>query len=216
MIDHTLLRPTATALEVKALCDDAVDMGVFAVCVSPTMVKVAARRLPASVAVATVCGFPSGAHRSDVKALEATAAVDDGAAEVDMVANLGLVHAADWQSVTADIAEVRRSVPGPLLLKVIIESAALTDEEITETCLAAERAGADFVKTSTGFHRAGGASVAAVETMSRAVGGRLGIKASGGIHSAAAALDLVQAGATRLGMSHTREVLGGLEPAGTH
>jgi deoxyribose-phosphate aldolase len=161
-----------------------------------------------------VCGFPSGAHRADVKAAEAAAAVDDGADEIDMVVNLALVKTADWGGVEEEIATVRGAVPAPRLLKVIIESATLTDDEIVATCRAAEAAGADFVKTSTGFHPAGGASVEAVRLMAATVGGRLGVKASGGIRTAAAALAMVEAGATRLGLSGTRAVLDGMDDPG--
>jgi deoxyribose-phosphate aldolase len=145
-----------------------------------------------------------------VKAHEAEVAIDAGATELDMVVNLGLVKAGEWQAVGDDIAAVRASAPESILLKVIIESAVLTDEEIVEACRAAEGAGADYVKTSTGFHPAGGASVQAVRRMAETVGGRLGVKASGGIRDAATALAMVEAGATRLGCSASRAILDGL------
>jgi deoxyribose-phosphate aldolase len=162
--------------------------------------------------VATVCGFPSGKHHSDVKAAEAARSVADGADEVDMVIDVGAARAGRFADVEADIAAVRAAVPRDRLLKVIIESAALDDEQVVEACRAAERAGADFVKTSTGFHPAGGASVHAVELMAATVGGRLGVKASGGIRTTEAALAMVAAGATRLGLSGTGAVLAGLGP----
>jgi deoxyribose-phosphate aldolase len=207
VIDHTLLRPTATAAEVRALVDEAVELGVYAVCVSPSRLPLA---VPSTLAVATVCGFPSGAHAPAVKAAEAADAVGKGAGEVDVVVDLGLVAAGAFDAVTAELAAVRAACPAPVVLKVIIESAALTDEQVVACCRAAEAAGADFVKTSTGFHPAGGASAHAVGLMAATVGGRLGIKASGGIRDAATALAMLDAGATRLGLSASRAVLADL------
>jgi len=205
MIDHTLLAPEATPADVAALVAEGVRLGVYSVCVSPSMLPLDAGGLK----VAVVCGFPSGAHASAVKAAEAARSVSDGADEVDMVINLGLAKAGDWTGVGADIHAIRTAIPGAVL-KVIIESAALSDEEITRACHAAEVAGADFVKTSTGFHPAGGASVHAVEVMKAAVGDRLSIKASGGIRTLAQAEAMIAAGATRLGMSAGAVVLGEL------
>jgi deoxyribose-phosphate aldolase len=207
VIDHTLLRPTATAAEVRALVDEAVELGVYAVCVSPSRLPLA---VPSTLAVATVCGFPSGAHAPAVKAAEAADAVGKGAGEVDVVVDLGLVAVGAFDAVTAELAAVRAACPAPVVLKVIIESAALTDEQVVACCRAAEAAGADFVKTSTGFHPAGGASAHAVGLMAATVGGRLGIKASGGIRDAATALAMLDAGATRLGLSASRAVLADL------
>jgi deoxyribose-phosphate aldolase len=208
MIDHTLLKPEATATDVVALCDEALELEVCAVCVSPTMVALAARRLGDSgVKVASVIGFPSGAHRSDVKADEAARASGDGADEADMVINLGLAQAGEWDGVRADIAAVRAVLTDGQILKVIIETAMLTAEQIVCACEVAEAAGADFVKSSTGFHPAGGASIEAIRIMACTVGGRLGVKAAGGIHDAQTALALIDAGATRLGMSATAAVL---------
>jgi deoxyribose-phosphate aldolase len=212
MIDHTLLRPEATAGEVERLCAEAVDRHLFAVCVSPTMVATAAAALAGSaVAVASVVGFPSGAHRGDVKAAEAAAAVTDGAAEIDMVIDLGAAREGRWDAVRADIAAVRAAAPAPVVLKVIIEAAMWDEAGIIAACRAAEAAGADLVKTSTGFHPAGGATVDAVRTMAATVAPRLGVKASGGIGSAADAADLVEAGATRLGLSRSIAVLDELD-----
>ncbi|CAL8896639.1 Deoxyribose-phosphate aldolase [Kocuria varians] len=208
IVDHTLLKPEATAEQVAALAREAAELGAYSICVSPSMLDV---ELPEGVKLATVCGFPSGAHTSQVKAAEAAVSVASGADEVDMVINLGLAAAGDWDGVREDIAAVRAVCPEPVVLKVIIESAALTDEQIVAACQAAEAAGADFVKTSTGFHPAGGASVEAVRLMAETVGGRLGVKASGGIRSTEAALAMVEAGATRLGLSGTRGVLDGME-----
>lgn len=210
MIDHTLLAPTATADQVALLCAEAAELGVAAVCVSPSRLPLPAGALPPSIAVCTVVGFPSGAHRTSVKAAEAARAVEDGATEVDVVIDLGLAADGRWDEVEAQLAAVRDQVPTGLVLKVIIESAALRPAGVVAACEAAERAGADFVKTSTGFHPSGGATVEAVALMAATVGGRLGIKASGGIRDAASALALVGAGATRLGCSATRTVLDGL------
>ncbi|WP_067543312.1 deoxyribose-phosphate aldolase [Nocardia crassostreae] len=205
MIDHTLLAPEATASDVDALIKEARELGVLAVCVSPSMLPV---RAPGLV-VATVAGFPSGKHHSLVKGAEARLAVDQGAAEVDMVIDVGAARSGDYNAVLADIVAVREAMGDRALLKVIIESAALSDEQIVAVCRAAEQAGADFVKTSTGFHPAGGASVHAVRLMAETVGDRLGVKASGGIRTSDAAAELIAAGATRLGLSRSREVLEG-------
>ncbi|KGM15589.1 deoxyribose-phosphate aldolase [Actinotalea fermentans] len=209
MVDHTLLKPEATAADVAAFVAEARSLGVWSVCVSPSMLPVDG----GEVRVTAVCGFPSGKHRSEIKAAEATRAVGDGADEIDMVIDVGAAVAGDWDYVQADIAAVRAAVPEPTVLKVIIESAALTDEQIVKACEAAEAAGADFVKTSTGFHPAGGASVHAVELMAATVGGRLGVKASGGIRTGAAARAMIAAGATRLGLSGTKAVLETLDEA---
>ena len=209
MVDHTLLKPEATAADVARLLAEARELGVLAVCLSPSFLPLdpAARE---GLVVATVCGFPSGKHHSAVKAAEAARAVSDGADEVDMVIDVGAAVAGDVTAVQADIAAVRAAVPAPHRLKVIVESAVLDDDSLVAVCRAAEAAGADLVKTSTGFHPAGGASVHAVEVMAATVGGRLGIKASGGIRTAQAAVDLVAAGATRLGLSGSAAVLAGL------
>jgi deoxyribose-phosphate aldolase len=209
MIDHTLLRPEATAEDVIALCQEATDLGVAAVCVSPSHLPIT-EGLGVGIDICTVIGFPSGAHQPTVKAHEAEVAIDSGATEVDMVINLGLAVAGHWDAVREDIAAVRASAPDSVLLKVIIESAVLSEDEIVAACQEAEAAGADYVKTSTGFHPRGGASVQAVRLMADTVGGRLGVKASGGIRDAATAIAMVEAGATRLGCSASRAILNGL------
>ena len=210
LVDHTLLKPEATAAEVAAVAEEAAALGAYAVCVSPSMVEHA---IHAGVPVAAVAGFPSGKHLSELKGREAALAVAGGAAEVDMVIDVGAALAGEFDAVRADIAAVRAAVPDALL-KVIVESAALltlADEQtLIAVCRAAEHAGADFVKTSTGFHPAGGASPEAVELMADTVGGRLGVKASGGIRTAESALVMLDAGATRLGLSGTRAVLDAL------
>ncbi len=205
MIDHTLLAPEATSADVTAAVAEARELGVYAVCVSPSVLPIPA----AGLVVATVAGFPSGKHHSLVKGAEARLAVDQGAGEVDMVIDIGAAVAGDFDAVLADIIVVREAISERAVLKVIIESAALSDEAIVEVCRTAERAGADFVKTSTGFHPAGGADVRAVRLMAETVGGRLGIKASGGIRTAEAAAAMIAAGATRLGLSRSRAVLDG-------
>jgi deoxyribose-phosphate aldolase len=207
IVDHTLLKPESTADDVAALVAEARRLGTYSVCVSPNLLPLGDT---GDVKVATVCGFPSGAHHADVKAAEAARSVADGADEIDMVINLALATTGRYDEVRAEIAAVRAAAPAPVVLKVIIESAALTDEQIVAVCQAAEAAGADFVKTSTGFHPAGGASEHAVELMARTVGGRLGVKASGGIRTTEAALEMIAAGATRLGLSGTAKVLEGL------
>lgn len=206
MIDHTLLKPEATPADVAELIQEAARLGTYSVCVSPSQLPVT---VPEGLHIATVVGFPSGAVHASVKAFEAAQAVRDGAEEIDMVINLALAKEGRWSELEAEIAAVRAEVPG--VLKVIIESAALTDDQIIDSCRAAEAAGADFVKTSTGFHSAGGASVHAVSLMAQTVGGRLGVKASGGIRTAQAAQDMIKAGATRLGLSASAAILGELE-----
>ncbi|ABL06502.1 MULTISPECIES: deoxyribose-phosphate aldolase [Mycobacterium ulcerans group] len=211
LVDHTLLKPEATAADVVALVAEAADLGVYAVCVSPSMVPAAVSA--GGVRVATVAGFPSGKHASAIKAHEAALAVACGAVEVDMVIDVGAALAGHLDAVRSDIEAVRCATSGAVL-KVIVESAALlglADEStLIGVCRVAEDAGADFVKTSTGFHPAGGASTRAVEVMASAVGGRLGVKASGGIRTATDAVAMLSAGATRLGLSGTRAVLEGL------
>jgi len=208
-IDHTLLAPTATDADVARLCAEAARWEVAAVCVSPSRLPVPPGVLPPGIGVAAVVGFPSGAHHPEAKAAEAALAVAAGATELDVVIDLGAAAAGDWDGVESGIATVRAAAPG-VVLKVIVESAALTGDGIERACAAAESAGADMVKTSTGFHPAGGATVDAVRRMRGAVGDRLGVKASGGIRDAATALAMVDAGATRLGCSATGAILDAL------
>ncbi|WP_022867560.1 deoxyribose-phosphate aldolase [Schaalia vaccimaxillae] len=208
MIDHTILKPEATARDVARIVDEAATIGTFSVCVSPSMLPL---EVPAGLKVACVVGFPSGAVHPSIKAAEAAQAVADGADEVDMVINIALVKEGRREDLEAEIRAVRDAIPAPGLLKVIIESATLTDEEIVMACQASEAAGADFVKTSTGFHPAGGASVHAVALMRATVGERLGVKASGGIRDAQTALAMIEAGANRLGISSTLAILEGIE-----
>ena len=213
LVDHTLLRPDATPAEVAALVAEAVELGAFSVCVSPSMLPL---EVPAGLKVATVCGFPSGKHTATAKAFEAAESVNNGADEVDMVIDAGLVKAQRFDLVEAEIAAVRAAVPAPLVLKVIIESAALTDDEIVGACEAAVAAGADFVKTSTGFSPAGGASVHAVRLMAHTVGDKALVKASGGIRTWDDAIAMVEAGASRLGVSATAAILSGGTASGDY
>ena len=210
VIDHTLLKPEATSAEVAALVAEAAELGVYAVCVSPSMVPAAIEA--GGVRVVSVAGFPSGKHVPAVKAQEAAQAVASGAGEIDMVIDVGATLAGDLDAVRTDIMAVRTAVP-TATLKVIVESAVLLakdDRTLADVCRVAQDAGADFVKTSTGFHPAGGASVRAVALMAEAVGASLGVKASGGIRTAADAVAMLDAGATRLGLSATRAVLDAL------
>lgn len=209
MVDHTLLKPEATPADVAALCAEANDLGVFSVCISPSFLPLADGLLDPSVAVCTVVGFPSGKHHAEIKAAEAARAVADGADEVDMVVDVGAIKAGLWRVTEREVTAVREATAG-VLLKVILETSALTDDEIVRACVICQEKGADFVKTSTGFHPSGGASTHAISLMSTTVGGSLGVKASGGIRTAEAALAMIGSGATRLGLSGTRAVLDGL------
>jgi deoxyribose-phosphate aldolase len=209
LIDHTLLRPEATAADVERLCTEAAELGVGAVCVSPSLLPLRAGLLPAGVGVAAVVGFPSGAHLAGAKAAEAQAAVACGATEIDMVANLALVASGALDELAAEVERVTVAVGPTVPVKVILETSLWDPERIAAACLAAAAGGAAFVKTSTGFHPAGGASVEAVAVMAATVGDRLGVKASGGIRSAADARRMLEAGATRLGASATAAILAG-------
>ena len=215
MIDHTLLKPEATVADVISLCEQAAELGTYSVCVSPTFVVTAAANVSNGLKVATVCGFPSGKHESSVKAAEAKLSAQQGADEIDMVIDLGRAIMGDWDYIQSDVAAVRAATMGKVL-KVILETAALTDEQIAEACRRCEAAGADFVKTATGFHPCGGADVRAIKVMHETVGGRLGIKASGGIKTAEFAQELIAAGATRLGLSGSRAILDGVAATGSY
>lgn len=208
IIDHTILKPEATHQDVARIVEEGARFGTYSVCVSPSMLPL---DVPEGLKVACVVGFPSGAVKANVKAFEAKQAIADGADEIDMVINIALAKEAKFDQVEEEIRAVRAEIPAGKILKVIIESAALTDEEIVAVCRAAAAAGADFVKTSTGFHPAGGASVHAVELMRQTVGENVGVKASGGIRDAQTAIAMIEAGANRLGVSATAAILAGLE-----
>lgn len=212
-IDHTALKPATTAAEIRQLCSEALTYQFASVCVSPTWVALAAELLAGSpVRVCTVIGFPLGATLSAVKAFETAASIAAGAAEVDMVINIGQLKDADYDAVRDDIrgvVQAARSSGGrtrPVVVKVIIETALLTEFEKRMACILAAEAGADFVKTSTGFS-GGGATVEDIRLMRQVVGPQMGVKASGGIHDAASALALLDAGATRLGVSAGVEIM---------
>lgn len=199
-IDHTLLKPESSREQIRAVCNEAKQYHFASVCVNSCWVPLIAEELKGSgVSVCCVIGFPLGASLSSVKAFEAREAVAAGAQEIDMVINVGAVKSGGWELVREDIAAVN-AAKGTAKLKVIIETCLLTDEEKVRVCQIAKEAGADFVKTSTGFST-GGATVHDVELMRRAVGPEMGVKASGGIRTLADALAMIEAGASRLGAS---------------
>jgi deoxyribose-phosphate aldolase len=202
LIDHTLLKPEASIGDIKKLCDEAAQYGFASVCVNPGWVKQAAEFLKGSgVPVCTVIGFPLGATLPDVKAYEARRSIFNGAREVDMVINIGKLKSGDDCAVEDDIRAVAEAAhENHVLIKVIIETALLTDEEKVRACLAAKNAGADFVKTSTGFAN-GGATANDVALMRHTVGKALGVKASGGVKGIDDARAMFEAGATRIGAS---------------
>jgi deoxyribose-phosphate aldolase len=201
-IDHTLLKPEASEADVLKVCAEAAEYGFKSVCVNPVWVKAVTTALKGSgVLTCSVVGFPLGATPTDVKSFEARGAVLDGADEVDMVINIAAAKAGDKGALTEDIAAVAETVhAGGAILKVIIETALLTDAEKVLACQAAVEAGADFVKTSTGFN-GGGATVEDVALMRKTVGPNVGVKASGGVRSRADAQAMIAAGATRIGAS---------------
>jgi len=211
MIDHTLLKPDATEAQVAILCEEAREHHFASVCVNPAYVGFCAGELAGSDAVVcTVIGFPLGANRTAVKAFETRIALDDGAAEVDMVINVGALKAGKLALVREDIrAVVEIAHAGNALVKVIIETALLTDEEKVTACQLAREAGADFVKTSTGF-ASGGATAADVALMRETVGPAMGVKASGGVRTYEDALQMIAVGATRIGASAGVHILAGL------
>jgi deoxyribose-phosphate aldolase len=201
LIDHTLLKPDATEAQVRRVCEEAMAHGFYAVCVNPLFVPVVAAALAGSpVATCSVIGFPLGATSTSSKVFEAAWAVNHGAGEIDMVIQIGALKAGASDAVAWDIASVKRAC-GKALLKVILETCLLSDDEKRLACKLAQDAGADFVKTSTGFGGAG-ATVGDVALMRASVGPAMGVKASGGVRDAATAIAMVQAGATRLGTSN--------------
>lgn len=202
MIDHTLLKPDASRPEIETLCREAADFRFATVCVNPAWVATAAALLRGSgVGVCSVVGFPLGATTADVKGFETRRAIFDGATEIDMVINIGALKSGDLRTVERDIAAVVEACqPCGVLSKVIIEAALLTDDEKVTACTLAKAAGADFVKTSTGF-AAGGATAADVALMRRVVGAGMGVKAAGGVRDLDGLKAMVAAGATRVGAS---------------
>jgi deoxyribose-phosphate aldolase len=208
MIDHTLLKPDATQDQIAQLCFEARKYRFASVCVNPTYVKLCADLLKGSgIPVCAVVGFPLGATPTDVKVFEAQQAIREGASELDMVINVGAVKSRDYELVQRDIASIARVChAGNALLKVIIEAALLTDEEKVAACQLAKVAGADFVKTSTGFGP-GGATPEDVALMRRVVGPSMGVKAAGGIRTYADAQKMIAAGATRIGASASVKIM---------
>lgn len=209
MIDHTLLKPEATKEQIVQLCAEAKQYGFASVCVNPSWVKTAARELSGTdVCVCTVIGFPLGATTPETKAFETKNAIENGAREVDMVINIGALKsgADDW--VERDIRAVVEAAAGKALVKVIIETALLTDDEKVRACQLAVKAGADYVKTSTGFS-GGGATVEDVALMRKTVGDNVGVKASGGVRDRKTAEAMIEAGATRIGTSSGVAIVSG-------
>lgn len=208
MIDHTLLKPEATPDQVAQLCYEARKHGFASVCVNPTHVRLCAQLLRGSpVKVCTVVGFPLGATPPEVKAFETQQAIDEGAGEIDMVINIGAIKSKDYEHAVRDVRSVVRAAHAKgAIVKVIIEAALLTDEEKIAACLISKEAGADFVKTSTGFGP-GGATAADVALMRKVVGPGVGVKAAGGIRNLADAQKMVDAGANRIGASAGVKIL---------
>jgi deoxyribose-phosphate aldolase len=209
LIDHTLLRPDATRQDIEALCREALDFEFANVCINPTWVTLAARLLHGSgVGVCAVVGFPLGATTADVKAYEARGAIASGAHEIDMVINIGALKSGERDRVLRDIEEVTAACrEGTAKSKVIIEATLLTEDEKIAGCTLAQAAGADFIKTSTGFG-GGGATAADVRLMRHVAGPAIGIKAAGGIRDLAAVMAMIAAGATRIGTSAGVRIVG--------
>lgn len=206
IIDHTLLKPEATKEMIEKLCSEAKEYNFFSVCVNPYYVKTAKEELEGSnVKIATVIGFPLGSTPKEVKAFEASEAIKNGADELDMVINIGALKDGDYTTVEEDIKAVVNEATDKALVKVIIETCLLDDEEKKKACEIARAAGADFVKTSTGFST-GGATVEDVKLMREVVGEDLGVKASGGIRDYETAKKMVEAGASRIGASSSIEI----------
>lgn len=207
-IDHTALKAETTQEMITTLCEQAREHGFMSVCVNPTWVSYASELLKESpVKVCTVIGFPLGANTSTVKAFEAKEAVENGATEVDMVINIGAAKAGNWELVYNDILAVVEAVPTDVVVKVIIETSLLTDDEKVKACEAAKKANANFVKTSTGFST-GGATVSDIRLMRQTVGAEMGVKASGGVSTTEESLAMIEAGATRIGASKGIAIIG--------
>ena len=201
MIDHTLLKQDASATQITKLCEDAKKYNFCSVCVNSSYVPLAAQVLKGSdVKVCTVVGFPLGAASTKAKVAETTEAIEQGANEIDMVINVGFVKSENYDYIRSDIAAIVAAAKGKALVKVIIETCLLTDDEKVKVCKIAKEVGADFVKTSTGFST-GGATVEDIALMRKTVGPDMGVKASGGVRSYDTAMAMIEAGATRLGTS---------------
>ena len=202
-IDHTVLNADATFDDIKKLVDEAVEYDFYSVCVNSSYVKFI-RDYNKDVKIASVVGFPLGAMSKEAKVFEAKKAIEDGASEIDMVINIGRLKSEDYAYVEGEIREIKEAI-GDNVLKVIIETCLLTDEEKIKVCELSVKAGADFVKTSTGFST-GGATVADVKLMAETVGDKAKVKASGGIHTRNEALAFIEAGASRIGASKSIEI----------
>ncbi|MGM0897117.1 MAG: deoxyribose-phosphate aldolase [Bacillota bacterium] len=210
LIDHTLLKAEATESQIVQLCKEAAEYNFASVCVNPAWVSLAAKELDNSeVKVCTVIGFPLGASTSETKAFETSDAIKKGAGEIDMVLNIGALKSGQEDIVKADVEAVVNAAKGKAIVKVILEICLLTDEEIKLASRLSKEAGADFVKTSTGFST-GGATVEAVRLMRETVGPDLGVKASGGVRSLEDVEQMVEAGATRIGASSGVQIMQGL------
>ncbi|MCX7026694.1 MAG: deoxyribose-phosphate aldolase [Spirochaetes bacterium] len=208
-IDHTLLKPEASEEQVQTLCDEAAKYHFWSVCVNSHWVEYCVRKLGGTgVKTCAVVGFPLGAMDKRTKSFEARTAVANGASEIDMVMNVGAMKAKDYKTVREDMLAVRRACRSGILLKVIIETCLLTDEEKVLACQTAKEIGADFVKTSTGFNKSG-ATVADIALMRRTVGPTMGVKASGGVRTYVDAVAMIKAGATRLGASAGIAIISG-------
>lgn len=213
-IDHTLLKPEADQAAILKLCAEAREHQFASVCVNPTWVRLCAEQLSGSdVLVCTVIGFPLGASSSATKAFEAKDAIENGAQEIDMVINIGAIKSGDWDLVQSDIAAVVEASHPKAIVKVILETGALTEEEKVRACQVSKEAGADFVKTSTGFGP-GGATVEDIALMRKTVGPELGVKASGGVRDYAAVKSMIEAGATRIGASAGIAIVTGAQASG--
>lgn len=211
MIDHTLLKPEATEEQIRVLCAEAKQYNFASVCVNPVQVSLAAELLKGTtVKVCTVIGFPLGANTSTVKVFEASEAIKQGAEEVDMVINIGELKDKNYDFVKADIKAVVDAAKGKAITKVILETCLLTDDEKVIACKLSKEAGADFVKTSTGFNK-GGATVEDIKLMRATVGDIMGVKASGGVRSQEDALNMINAGASRIGASASIAICEGKE-----
>lgn len=213
LIDHTLLKPDATRQDIRKLCEEAMTFRFCSVCVNPYWVRFCSDMLShTNVRVCTVVGFPFGATTTQTKIKETETAIADGAREIDMVINIGALKSGDLDFVEKDIAGVVRKAGHNVIVKTILETAYLTNEEKVTACRLAVKAGADFVKTSTGFGP-GGATVEDIVLMRSVVGPRVGVKASGGIRDVETAIKMVKAGATRIGASASVRIVGGGETA---
>ncbi len=208
LIDHTLLKPDATKDSIIKLCEEAKQYNFMSVCVNPYYVRLCAEELKDSnVKVCTVIGFPLGANTTLVKVEETKQAIIDGATEIDMVINIGALKNKDYEYVKNEISQIKNAC-GSLILKVILETCLLSDEEIVIASKLSKDANADFVKTSTGFSK-GGATIEAVKLMRETVGPNMGVKASGGVHSYEDAINMVNAGANRIGASSGVKIIEG-------